>query len=120
MCGVSSVMTANELDVCGYDSVVSDEAGNSSGVEMVVSIDYAFLVGGWLSADGDTSMYGAGVARSDPGDNWVMVCARNGSTWLGGRALMRRRFPATRATTDARNGCAAYVIGCGLLIGTWR
>ena len=30
VCGVSSVMTAGELDVCGCDSAVSGEAGDSS------------------------------------------------------------------------------------------
>ena len=39
MCGVNSVMTADELDVCGCDSLVSDEAGDSSSVEVVVSVD---------------------------------------------------------------------------------
>ena len=80
VCGVSSVMTASELDVCACDSIVSDEAGNSSSVEMIVSIYDAFLVGGWLSVVGDTSMCGAGVARSDRGDNGVVICARSGST----------------------------------------
>ena len=35
--GVNSVVTAGELDVCGYDSIVSDEVG-SSGFEAVVSV----------------------------------------------------------------------------------
>ena len=39
MCGVNSVITANELDVCGCDSAVYDEVGNSNGVEVIVSID---------------------------------------------------------------------------------
>ena len=37
--GVSWVMTPGELGVRGYDSVVSDETGVSSGVEVVVSVD---------------------------------------------------------------------------------
>ena len=36
---------------------------------------------------------------------------RSGSTWLGGWAHLRRRLLAARATTDARNVCASYVIG---------
>ena len=65
MCGVNSVMTASELDVCGCDSVVSDEAGKLSVVEVVVPSDDAVRVGGCLSVVGDTLMCGAGVARSD-------------------------------------------------------
>ena len=85
VCGVSSVMTASELDVCGCDSIVSDEAGNSSGVEMIVPIYYAFLVGGWLSVAGDTSMGGAGVARSDRGDNgWWFVPGVVQPSWVDG------------------------------------
>ena len=38
VCCVNSVMTAGELDICVYDSVVSDETGDSSGVEVVVSV----------------------------------------------------------------------------------
>ena len=36
MYDVSSVMKAGKLDVCGYDSVMSDEAGDSSGVEVIL------------------------------------------------------------------------------------
>ena len=39
VCGVSSVMTAGELDVCGCDSLVSDETGH------VVSVDDVFAYG---------------------------------------------------------------------------
>ena len=74
VCGVSSVMTAGELDVCDCDSVVSDEASNSSRVEVVVSINDdvargdepllhdAVRIGGQLSVDGYTLTCGAGVA----------------------------------------------------------
>ena len=65
LCGVNSVITASEIEVCGCDSIVSDEARNSSGVEVVVSSDDAVRVGGWLPVVGDTLMCGAGVARSD-------------------------------------------------------
>ena len=66
VCGVSSAMTAGELDVFSYGSVVFDETGNSSRVEVVVSIDdvvvcdydpllrEAVRVCGWLSVVGDT------------------------------------------------------------------
>ena len=39
VCGVNSVTTADELDVCGCDSLVSDEPGDSSSVDVVVSVD---------------------------------------------------------------------------------
>ena len=71
VCGVSSVMTPSQLDVCGCDSVVSDETGNSSGVDVVVSSDDAG--GGWLPVIGNTLMCGAGLARSDRGDTEVVV-----------------------------------------------
>ena len=45
VCGVNLVMTAGELDVCGCDSVVSDEAGVSNGVEVVVSVDDVVVCG---------------------------------------------------------------------------
>ncbi len=56
-------MTASELDVYGCDSVVSVEAGNSSGVEVVVSSDDAVPVGGWFSVVGDTLMWVHGVTE---------------------------------------------------------
>ena len=68
VCDVSSVMTTGELDVCGCDSLVSDGAGDSSGVEVVDDVvafgddtllPDAFRVDGWL--------VGLGVAQ--PG--WV-------------------------------------------------
>ena len=73
VCGVSSVMIASELDVCGCDSVMSDEARYSSGVELVLSIDDAVRVGGWLSVVGDTLVCGAGVAQSHRGDTDMVV-----------------------------------------------
>ena len=73
VCGVNSVMTASELNVCGCDSVVSDEAGKLSVVEVVVSSDDAVRVGGCLSVVGDTLLCGAGVARSDRAKTEVAV-----------------------------------------------
>ena len=76
VCGVSSVMTAGELDVCGCDSFVSDGAGDSTDVEVfddVVAcgddtlLPDAFRVGGWLS------VVGLGVAQR----GWMdgLICA---------------------------------------------
>ena len=77
VCGVSSVMTAGDLDVCGCDSLVSDGVGDSSGIEVVDDVvacgddtpllPDAFRVGGWLL------VVGLGVAQ--PG--WVdgLICA---------------------------------------------
>ena len=75
VCGVSSVMTAGELDV----------RGDSSGVQVDVAVDDvvacgddplfpdAVHVGGWLSVVGDPLMCGAGVTRSDRGETEVEV-----------------------------------------------
>ena len=77
--GVSSVMTASELDVCGCDSLVSVETGE------VVSVDYvvvccedpllpdAVRVGGRLSVVGDTLVCDSGVARSGRRGTEVVV-----------------------------------------------
>ena len=82
MVSASSIMTTDELDVCGCDSVVSDETGE------VVSVDYVddvvacgddpllpdvVRLGGRLSVVGDTLVCGAGVARSDRGDTEAVV-----------------------------------------------
>ena len=79
VCGISSVMTAGELNVCGYHSVLSDEAGNSSRVEVAVSIDDvvacgddpllpdAVRVGGRLPVIGDTLVGLSRVAGSGRG-----------------------------------------------------
>ena len=70
VCDVSSVMTTGELDVCGCDSLVSDGAGDSSGVEVVDDVvacgddtllPDAFRVDGWLSV--------VGIRVAQPG--WV-------------------------------------------------
>ena len=69
-------MTADEFDVCACESVVSDGAGDSSGVEVIGDVvacgddtvlPDALRVGDWLS------VVGLGVAQ--PG--WVdgLVCA---------------------------------------------
>ena len=76
VCGISSLMTAGELDVCGCGSLVSDGAGESSGVEVVDDVvacgddkllPDAFRVGGWLSV--------AGLGVAQPA--WVegIICA---------------------------------------------
>ena len=76
VCDVNSVMTTGELHVCGCDSLVSDGAGDSSGVEVAddvvvcgddILLPDAFRVDGWLS------VVGLGVAQ--PG--WVdgLICA---------------------------------------------
>ena len=76
VCSASLVMTADELDMCACDSLVSGGAGDSSSVEVVDDVvacgddavlPDAFRVGDWLS------VVGLGVAQ--PG--WVdgLVCA---------------------------------------------
>ena len=60
VCGVSSVMTAGELDVCGCGSLVSDEPGDVVSVYDVVACGDDPLLpdvvqfGGRLSVVGDT------------------------------------------------------------------
>ena len=82
VCGVSSVMTAGELDVFGYDSVVSDETGEVVFVDDVVAcgddplLPDAVRVGGRLSVVADTLVCGAGVARSGRGDTEAVVGSR--------------------------------------------
>ena len=135
VCGVSSMITDGELGVCVYDSilsVVADEPGDSSGVEVVVSVDDVVAccddpllpdvvcVGDWLSVVGDTLEFGAGVALSGRGDTDVVVGPGVAQPGLGGRVHLRRRFPAARATTDAPNVFESYFIGCRLLIRIWR
>ena len=80
VCGVSSVMTAGELDVFGYDSAVSDETGEVVSVGDVVAcgddplLPDAVRVGGRLSVVGDTLVCRAGVARSSGrGDTKAVV-----------------------------------------------
>ena len=79
VCGVSSAMIAGELDVFGYDSVVSDVTGEVVSVDDVVAcgddplLPDAVRVGGRLSVVGDTLVCGAGVARSGRGDTEAVV-----------------------------------------------
>ena len=111
MCGDSSVMTAGEFDVCGCDSLLSDGAGDSSGVGVVDDVvacgddtllHDAVRVACWLSVVGKTLMCGAGVARSDAEAVVGLGVAQPG--WVDGADdSLRRRFPAARATTDASN-----------------
>ena len=77
VCGVSSVMTAGELDVCGCDSLVSEGAGDSSGVEVVddvVACGDDKLLPGAVRVGGLLSVAGIGVTQP-PG--WVdgIICA---------------------------------------------
>ena len=78
VCGVNSVMTAGEFDVCcGY--LVYDETGDVVSVDDVVACDDDPLlpdsvrVGGRLSVVGDTLACDSGVARSGRGDTEVVV-----------------------------------------------
>ena len=72
-------MTASELDVFGYDSLVSDETGEVVSVDDVFAcgdnplLPDAVRVGGRLSVVGDTLVCGAGVARSGRGDTEAVV-----------------------------------------------
>ena len=80
--GEMSFSGGGDADVCGRDSLVSDGAGDSTGVEVVDDVvacgddtllHDAIRVGGWLSDVGDTMMCGAVVARSDRGDTDLVV-----------------------------------------------
>ena len=77
--GVSSVMTAGELDVCGCGSLVSDETGDVVSVDLVVAcgddplLPDAVSVGGRLSVVGDTHVCDSGVARNGGEDTDVVV-----------------------------------------------
>ena len=76
VCGVSSIMTADGLDVCGRDSVVSDETGEVVSVDDVDDIvacgDDPLLPDAVRFVD-RLSVCGAGVARSDRGDTEAVV-----------------------------------------------
>ena len=71
----------SELDVCGCDSLVSDWAGDSCGVEVVDDVARgddtllhdAVRVAGRLSLVGDTLVCDSGVARSGRGDAGMVV-----------------------------------------------
>ena len=78
VCGVISVMTADELDVCcGY--LVSDETGDVVSVDDVVACDddpllpHSVRVGGRLSVVGDTLACDSGVARSGREETEVVI-----------------------------------------------
>ena len=79
VCGVSSIMTADGLEVCGRDSVVSDETGEVVSVDDVVAcgddplLPDAVRVVDRLSVVGDTLVCGVGVAWSDRGDTEAVV-----------------------------------------------
>ena len=91
VCSVSSVMTAGELDVCGYDSSVSDETGDVVSIDDVVAyvddplLPDAVRVGGRLSVVGVTLVCDFGVARSGRGDTEVVVLLGVAqSVWVDG------------------------------------
>ena len=77
--GVSSVMTAGELDVCGCGSLVSDDTGDVVSVHDVVAygddplLPDAVRVGGRLSVVDDTLVCDSGVALDGRGDTKVVV-----------------------------------------------
>ena len=79
VCSVSSVMTAGELDVCGCDSLVSDETGDVVSIDDVVAcgddplLPDAVRVGGRLSVVGVTLVCDSGVSRSGRRDTEVVV-----------------------------------------------
>ena len=77
VCGVSSVMTAGELDVC-CGGLVSDETGVVSVDDVVACGDDPLLpdsvrAGGRLSVVGDILACDSGVARNGRGDTEVVV-----------------------------------------------
>ena len=76
VCGVSSVMTTGELDVC-CGSLVPDETGVVSVDDVVACGDDQLLpgsvrAGGRLSVVGDTLAYDSGVARNGRGETGVV------------------------------------------------
>ena len=79
VCGVTSVMTAGELDVCCCGSLVSDETGDGVSVDEVVAcgddplLPDSVRIGGRLSVVGDTLACDSGVARSGRGNTEVVV-----------------------------------------------
>ena len=82
VCGVSSVMTAGELDVCCCGSLVSDETGDVSVDDVVAGVDDPLLpdsvrAGGRLSVVGDTLV-------CDSGDTEVVVVPVAQPVWMDG------------------------------------
>ena len=79
VCGVRSVLTAGELDVCCCGSLVSDETGDVVSVDDVVAcgddplLPDSVRASGRLSVVGETLACDSGVARSGRGDTEVVV-----------------------------------------------
>ena len=92
VCIVSMAMTAGESDVCGGDSVVSGEAGESSRVDVFVSVDDVVCgddpllvgVGDCWVVVGDAMLCGAGVTRDGGGDAESSVVLGSGVVPPGG------------------------------------
>ena len=92
VCIVSTAMTAGESDVCGGDSVVSGEAGESSRVDVFVSVDDVVCgddpllvgVGDCWVVVGDAMLCGAGVTRDGGGDAESSVVLGSGVVPPGG------------------------------------
>ena len=79
VCGVRSVLTAGELDVCCCGSLVTDETGDVVSVDDVVAcgddplLPDSVRASGRLSVVGETLACDSGVARSGGGDTEVVV-----------------------------------------------
>ena len=79
VCGVRSVLTAGELDVCCCGSLVTDETGDVVSVDDVVAcgddplLPDSVRASGRLSVVGETLACDSGVARSGRGDTEVVV-----------------------------------------------
>ena len=79
VCGVRSVLTAGDLDVCCCGSLVTDETGDVVSVDDVVAcgddplLPDTVRASGRLSVVGETLACDSGVARSGGGDTEVVV-----------------------------------------------
>ena len=106
VCCVTSVMTAGELDVCGCDSLVSDETGDVSIDDVIACGDAPLLtdavrVGGRLSVVGVTLVCDSVVPRSGRGDPEVVVVPGVAQpVWVDVLICPDGSIAAARATTD--------------------
>ena len=133
VCGVNSVMTTGELDVCGCDSVVSDEAGESGGVEIFVSVcDVAWVmthccpmwfvlvtVCRWLLARFCVVPEWHGVAEKTMGHRW---CLGQGwlhlVRWTGSSVQTVPCGPSHRRLTQCVRCCVllCFIVFCCVLL----